>query len=344
MRVRTIRDPLHTSSAGVCRSVKQHGSFPPVRGRATRVRPCYHPRDPRQPERPRPAIRHDIRSSAGLGGRTPPSLRDRFVHNRTRFRILIAEPSSIPITGLRNMPPPRPRRPRPAQGNRPRLSARSSARRRATRSSTRRATTFETELQMTEAELLDAAPRLRRVAGRQRAVHARGDREGRAGGLKVIARAGVGYDAVDLAGRDRPRRRGVLRARHEPGGGRRARLHAHARAHPQRPRSRTPTSARASGRGGRSGPPAARRSASSASGASARRWRRARTRSASTVIADRDRSRTSGSARPTASTLVPFEELLKQSDVVTLHVPKTPLTKNLIRTRDARADEADGVS
>ena len=29
--------------------------------------------------------------------------------------------------------------------------------------------------------------------------------------------------------------------------------------------------------------------------------------------------------------LVPFEELLKRSDVVTLHVPKTPLTKNLIR-------------
>jgi D-3-phosphoglycerate dehydrogenase / 2-oxoglutarate reductase len=30
-------------------------------------------------------------------------------------------------------------------------------------------------------------------------------------------------------------------------------------------------------------------------------------------------------------TLVPIEELLKKSDVVTLHVPKTPLTKNLIR-------------
>jgi phosphoglycerate dehydrogenase-like enzyme len=29
--------------------------------------------------------------------------------------------------------------------------------------------------------------------------------------------------------------------------------------------------------------------------------------------------------------LVPIEELLKKSDVVTLHVPKTPLTKNLIR-------------
>jgi phosphoglycerate dehydrogenase-like enzyme len=29
--------------------------------------------------------------------------------------------------------------------------------------------------------------------------------------------------------------------------------------------------------------------------------------------------------------LVPIEELLKRSDVVTLHVPKTPLTKNLIR-------------
>ena len=29
--------------------------------------------------------------------------------------------------------------------------------------------------------------------------------------------------------------------------------------------------------------------------------------------------------------LVPFEELLKRSDVVTLHVPKTPLTRNLIR-------------
>jgi phosphoglycerate dehydrogenase-like enzyme len=29
--------------------------------------------------------------------------------------------------------------------------------------------------------------------------------------------------------------------------------------------------------------------------------------------------------------LVPFEELLKQSDVVTLHVPKTPLTKYMIR-------------
>ena len=29
--------------------------------------------------------------------------------------------------------------------------------------------------------------------------------------------------------------------------------------------------------------------------------------------------------------LVPIEELLKQSDVVTLHVPKTPLTRNLIR-------------
>jgi phosphoglycerate dehydrogenase-like enzyme len=29
--------------------------------------------------------------------------------------------------------------------------------------------------------------------------------------------------------------------------------------------------------------------------------------------------------------LVPFEELLKRSDVVTLHVPKTPLTKNMIR-------------
>ena len=28
---------------------------------------------------------------------------------------------------------------------------------------------------------------------------------------------------------------------------------------------------------------------------------------------------------------MPLEELLKQSDVVTLHVPKTPLTKNLIR-------------
>ena len=30
-------------------------------------------------------------------------------------------------------------------------------------------------------------------------------------------------------------------------------------------------------------------------------------------------------------TLVPFEELLKRSDVVTMHVPKTPLTKNMIR-------------
>ncbi len=29
--------------------------------------------------------------------------------------------------------------------------------------------------------------------------------------------------------------------------------------------------------------------------------------------------------------LVPFEELLRRSDVVTLHVPKTPLTKNMIR-------------
>jgi D-3-phosphoglycerate dehydrogenase len=29
--------------------------------------------------------------------------------------------------------------------------------------------------------------------------------------------------------------------------------------------------------------------------------------------------------------LVPFEELLKRSDVVSLHVPKTPLTKNMIR-------------
>jgi D-3-phosphoglycerate dehydrogenase len=29
--------------------------------------------------------------------------------------------------------------------------------------------------------------------------------------------------------------------------------------------------------------------------------------------------------------VVPFEELLKRSDVVTLHVPKTPLTKNMIR-------------
>ena len=28
---------------------------------------------------------------------------------------------------------------------------------------------------------------------------------------------------------------------------------------------------------------------------------------------------------------MPFEELLKRSDVVTLHVPKTPLTKNMIR-------------
>lgn len=30
-------------------------------------------------------------------------------------------------------------------------------------------------------------------------------------------------------------------------------------------------------------------------------------------------------------TLVPFEDLLRQSDVVSLHVPKTPLTKNMIR-------------
>lgn len=30
-------------------------------------------------------------------------------------------------------------------------------------------------------------------------------------------------------------------------------------------------------------------------------------------------------------TLVPLEELLQKSDIVTLHVPKTPLTKNLIR-------------
>src|SRR6202041_816102 len=29
--------------------------------------------------------------------------------------------------------------------------------------------------------------------------------------------------------------------------------------------------------------------------------------------------------------LVSFEELLKKSDVVSLHVPKTPLTKNMIR-------------
>ena len=29
--------------------------------------------------------------------------------------------------------------------------------------------------------------------------------------------------------------------------------------------------------------------------------------------------------------LVPFEELLHRSDVVSLHVPKTPLTKNMIR-------------
>ena len=35
-------------------------------------------------------------------------------------------------------------------------------------------------------------------------------------------------------------------------------------------------------------------------------------------------------------TLVPLDELLKRSDIVTLHVPKTPLTKNLIR-RDTLA-------
>jgi len=35
-------------------------------------------------------------------------------------------------------------------------------------------------------------------------------------------------------------------------------------------------------------------------------------------------------------TLVPLEELLRQSDIVTLHVPKTPLTKNIIN-RDALA-------
>jgi phosphoglycerate dehydrogenase-like enzyme len=29
--------------------------------------------------------------------------------------------------------------------------------------------------------------------------------------------------------------------------------------------------------------------------------------------------------------LVPFEELLKRADIVTLHVPKTPLTRNMIR-------------
>jgi len=41
--------------------------------------------------------------------------------------------------------------------------------------------------------------------------------------------------------------------------------------------------------------------------------------------------------------LVSYEELLKQSDVVTLHVPKTPLTKNMIRKETIALMKPDAI-
>jgi phosphoglycerate dehydrogenase-like enzyme len=42
-------------------------------------------------------------------------------------------------------------------------------------------------------------------------------------------------------------------------------------------------------------------------------------------------------------TLVPLEELLRRSDVVTLHVPKTPQTKNLIRAETLALMKPDAI-
>jgi phosphoglycerate dehydrogenase-like enzyme len=42
-------------------------------------------------------------------------------------------------------------------------------------------------------------------------------------------------------------------------------------------------------------------------------------------------------------TFVPLEELLQKSDLVTLHVPKTPLTKNLIRTETIALMKPDAI-
>ena len=158
----------------------------------------------------------------------------------------------------------------------------------------------ETELQMTEDGTARAAPRVRRVAGRQRAVHPGGHREGRRRGAEGHRPGRRRVRRGRPAGRHRPRRRRLLRPRDEPGGGRRARLHADARADPQRAAAghRDPPR-QVAAPGGRASP-AARRSASSASAASARRWRRGRTPFGLKVLATEIAPDT-GSARPTAS-------------------------------------------
>ena len=188
---------------------------------------------------------------------------------------------------------------------------------------------IETELQMTEEELLELLPGcVASLAGSEpytRAVIAKAAPQG----LKVIARAGVGYDAVDLQAATE---HGVAVC-FAPGTNQEA-VAEHAFAlilslirnvrwqDMAIRRGEWPRKVVGFARGttmgivglGRIGKAMATR-------ANAFGFNILATEIAPDV----------GFCEANRITLVPLDELLKRSDVVTLHVPKTPLTKNLIR-------------
>jgi len=188
---------------------------------------------------------------------------------------------------------------------------------------------FETELQMSEAELLAQLPGcVASLAGSEpytRAVIAKAA----PAGLKVLARAGVGYDAIDLqAATDH----GVAVC-FAPGTNQEAVAeHAFALMLSLIRNVRGQDAAIRRGEWPRKAVGFARTTTLGIVGLG-RIGKAVATRANAfgfTVLAA-EIAPDLGFCEANHITLVPFEELLKRSDVVTLHVPKTPLTKNMIR-------------
>jgi phosphoglycerate dehydrogenase-like enzyme len=188
---------------------------------------------------------------------------------------------------------------------------------------------FSAEAQMTEAELLAQLPGcLGALAGSEpytRAVIAKAA----SAGLKVIARAGVGYDAIDLAAATD---HGVAVC-FAPGTNQEAVAeHAFALILGLLREVRRQDAAIRKGEWPRRAVGYARGTTLGIVGLG--RIGKAMTTRANTfgfkVIAA-EIAPDVGFCEANRVELVAFEELLKRADVVTLHVPKTPLTRNMIR-------------
>ena len=166
----------------------------------------------------------------------------------------------------------------------------------------------------------------------------------RAERLRVIGRAGVGVDNVDVAGRDQARDRRRQRAAVERRHRRRAHDGAAAGARAQHPAGARLADRAASG-SARSSPASSctrRRSASSASAASASSSRSARAASACACSRSTRSSAPSATAswasrRPTSA-----EDIYAQADFITVHLPKTPETEGFLDA-EAFAKMRDGV-